>query len=190
MSDKKPLDQVILVDEQDQQIGTMDKVEAHRGEGKLHRAVSVYLFRKNGDKIELLIQQRSTKKIVGAGQWANTICGNVRPGETRPECALRRLREELGITKATVEPMYIFTYQVACNQEFSEHEIDQVFVGYYDGLVKPNPDEAQQVEWADWTELLAAEGNKLGDKELAPWFVWMLNDIDLIKEIQNFLDHD
>ena len=93
------LDQVTLVDEHDHQIGVMDKVEAHRGDGKRHRASSVFLFNKNG---ELLIQQRSKKKIVGALQWGNTCCGNVRPGESCEECALRRLREGLGITTATI----------------------------------------------------------------------------------------
>ncbi|MDQ5950941.1 MAG: isopentenyl-diphosphate Delta-isomerase, partial [Patescibacteria group bacterium] len=67
-------DQVTLITEQDEVIGTMDKIEAHRGDGKLHRASSVFLFKKSEDgEVELLVQQRSDKKIVGAGQWANTV---------------------------------------------------------------------------------------------------------------------
>lgn len=102
---------------------------------------------------ELLLQQRSSKKIVGAGMWANTVCGNVRPGESYEECAYRRLREELGIVDVHIEPIYKFEYHLQINQDFSEWEIDQVFVGWYDGQVNPNPDEAQDYMWADWEEI-------------------------------------
>jgi isopentenyl-diphosphate Delta-isomerase len=189
MSDNQhQLDQVILVDENDQEIGVMDKVEAHRGEGLLHRAISVYLFRKKGQDIELLVQQRSSKKIVGAGQWANTVCGNVRPGETRIECAHRRLKEELGIHQAHIIPLYTFTYQVRCNDQFSEHEIDQVFVGVFDGEINVNPDEAQQIDWIEWQALAGHTiGNEYGGKKLAPWFIWMLHDEALVKQLQHFV---
>src|SRR3989344_6441635 len=121
------LDQVILVDEADNQIGTMDKVAAHRGQGRLHRAISVFLFNDQG---QLLIQQRSQEKITAQGQWGNTCCGNVRPGESYQECAYRRLREELGIAEGvTLAPVRKFSYFARCGEEFSEREIDQVFVG-------------------------------------------------------------
>ena len=176
----KNLDQVILVNEKDEQIGSMDKIEAHRGKGTLHRAISVYLFNK---KAELLIQQRSAKKIVGAGQWANTVCGNVRPSETYQQCAYRRLAEELGIESQNVKikPIHKFQYQVKCNEEFSENEIDQVFLGFYDGKVKPNPYEVQQKRWINWQSLLAGKT----DLKLAPWFKIMLNDKKLLSIIKN-----
>lgn len=173
MTDLKSLDQVILVDENDQQIGVMDKVEAHRGEGKRHRAISVFLF---NEQDELLIQQRSNKKIVGAGQWANTCCGNVRPNETYQECALRRLSEELGITDVKIRSIYKFEYHTRCNDEFSEFEIDTVFVGEYNGVVTPNPDEVAKFEWKDGEKLLAelAEDKKsstdITKQKYAPWF--------------------
>ncbi len=150
------LDQVILVDELDHELGVMDKIEAHRGTGKLHRAISVFLFNVEG---ELLIQQRSSKKIVGAGQWANTCCGNVRPGETYLECASRRLREELGIDGRGEVPLALnvvtkFQYQVKCNEEFGEYELDTVFAGRYDGAIQPNPEEVNAIKWIDLQELL------------------------------------
>lgn len=148
------LDLVTLVDEHDNVIGEMDKVEAHHGEAKRHRASSVYLFRKNGNEIELLIQQRSSKKIVGANWWANTVCGNVRPAESYEECAYRRLKEELGIVKVQIKPIYKFEYHLQCNAEFSEWEVDQVFIGWYEGEVQPNPDEVQDFSWVKWSELL------------------------------------
>lgn len=168
-----PLDQVILVDENDQQIGTMDKVDAHRGDGLRHRAISVFLFNSEG---KLLIQERSQKKIVGAGQWANTCCGNVRPTESYQECALRRLREELGITDVQINPIHKFEYHTRCNAEFSEFEIDTVFFGEYDGEVTPNPDEVARVEWKEPSFLpqeLAEDKRTATDittQKYAPWF--------------------
>jgi isopentenyl-diphosphate delta-isomerase len=171
-----PLDQVVLVDELDNQIGIMDKTEAHRGQAQLHRAISVYLFNKHG---QLLIQQRSQKKIVGAGQWANTCCGNVRPGESYKECAERRLREELGIEGVALTPVLKFQYFAQCNHEFSEHEIDQVFVGNFDGEVHPHPVEVQATAWVELEEIVSSSSRY----ELAPWFVMMLENYQVRQKL-------
>ncbi|NCN24372.1 MAG: isopentenyl-diphosphate delta-isomerase [Candidatus Pacebacteria bacterium CG10_big_fil_rev_8_21_14_0_10_42_12] len=177
------LDKVILVNQKDEVIGEMDKMDAHRGEGKLHRAISVFLFRKLGDDVELLIQQRSAKKIVGAHQWANTVCGNVRPGETYEVCARRRLEEELGIIdpQLILTPAKKFQYQVKCNEEFSENEIDQIFTGWFDGELNINPDEVQKVDWISWQSL---QNGKYADLEYnwAPWFVIMMESAKEIYE--------
>lgn len=196
-----PLDLVTLVNESDEVIGSMDKMEAHRGDAKLHRCVSVYLF--HPDTKQLLIQQRATVKIVGADQWANTICGNVRPTESYEQCAYRRLQEELGITTAKIVPIYKFQYHLRCNAEFSEWEMDQVFFGWYDGIVQPNPTEAQAYAFVDWKELLQQSQSaavledefhtknirlkhiSLDEITLTPWLVWMLDDkklLDIIEE--------
>lgn len=171
------MDQVVLVDEQDKEIGVMDKVEAHRGEGKLHRAISVFLF---NAKKELLIQQRSEHKIVGTLQWANTCCGNVRPGESYEECANRRLREELGITGVKLTPIAKFQYQVKCNEEFSEREMDTVFIGRYDGEVVPNPREVKAYEWIDFT-LFYTE--RIEQRDIAPW-VKIMKEKEIVQKIQ------
>lgn len=158
-------DQVTLVNEQDEVIGTMDKIEAHRGDGKLHRAISVFLFRKNAaGEAEILIQRRSDKKIVGAGQWANTVCGNVWPYESYEECARRRLSFELGIDDVAIEDIQTFRYQVRCNEEFSENEIDHVFAGWFDDSVQPNVDEVADTEWILWNTI------KSDDSRWTPWF--------------------
>lgn len=169
-------DQVVLVDEHDVQIDVMDKIEAHRGDGKRHRASSVFLFNSNH---ELLMQQRSEKKIVGALQWANTCCGNVWPDESRADCAYRRLNIELGITQVTLRSVYTFEYHVKANAEFSEWEIDEVFVGTYDGDVSPNPDEVKQYRWVSQKEVEYWIQKK--DDSLAPWFVLMYEDERLQK---------
>lgn len=160
-------DQVVLVDKHDRQIGVMDKIEAHRHPAQLHRASSVLLFRQSNGELELLIQQRSKYKIVGALQWANTCCGNLRPGENYEQCAHRRLEEELGITKANLRKIKKFSYQIKCNQEFGEHEIDTVFVGQYDGEVNPNFNEVKSIEWIPTKKLITEL--KINPSNFAPW---------------------
>lgn len=179
-------DLVTLVTPDDLVIGSMDKLEAHRGIGKLHRAISVFLFRENPDgEVELLIQQRSVKKIVGALQWANTVCGNVWPGESYEACALRRLEAELGITNdeqgrpIVLHPVEKFQYQVKCNDEFSENEIDQVFMGWFAGVVMPNPDEVATTEWVSWEKVC----DRAVSKDWAPWFEIMLEKNDLLLKL-------
>jgi isopentenyl-diphosphate delta-isomerase len=149
---------VTLVDGQDQVIGEMDIFAAHRYPCHRHRASSVWLI---NDQAKVLLQLRSARKPVGAGWWNNAVCGNVKPGESYEECAIRRLREEIGVTEAEVKPAYKFEYRAWGNQEFAEHEVDQVFVGRYNGQTEPNPDEATETIWLPWSELqrvcLAAE---------------------------------
>lgn len=188
---------VTLIDPQDNPIGEADVLEAHRGEGKLHRAVSVLLFRKNPSnpqEKQLLIQQRSQQKIVGAGQWANTVCGNVRPDESHEQCAHRRLREELGIKNSENEialtEISVFQYQVKCNSEFSENEIDHVYVGEWDGQLNLNSDEVKDVLWVDWSVIKSWMGKETADFqgkkiELAPWFQIILQRDEVVTAIES-----
>lgn len=178
------LDQVVLVDESDHPLGVMDKHDAHRGAGQLHRAVSVFLFRKVDAGWQLLLQQRSSQKIVGAGQWSNTVCGNVRPGETYLECASRRLKEELGIVGVDLTPLTKFVYQVTCGSEMSEYEMDQFYGAVATELIlDTNPAEVISIDWLDWP-------NKVSDsskKEHTPWFNLFLAQPSLLTEVNNFL---
>src|SRR5579859_6686265 len=142
---------VVLVNEHDEVIGEMDKFAAHRHPAKLHRAISVWLVNSQG---QVLLQQRSAEKIVGAGWWGNTVCGNVWPRESYEACARRRLEVELGIVKGyELSKLFTFHYQAYANEMYGEHEIDTVFSGVYDGEVKPNPAEASAFVWIDIAEL-------------------------------------
>ncbi len=179
------LDQVILVDSSDNELGCMDKIEAHRGVGKLHRAISVFLF---NDANEVLLQQRSLQKIVGAQQWANTCCGNVRPGESYRACAERRLREELGITadqlREPLQELIKFEYFAKCNEHFSEREIDQVFIATFTGKVHQNPDEVLNSAWEKWSDIVSGACSY----DFAPWFKIMLERQDLLSKIAEKLE--
>jgi isopentenyl-diphosphate delta-isomerase len=188
-------DTVVLVNELDEVVGSMDKIEAHRGDGKLHRAISVYLFRKNPQtqQVELLVQQRSNKKIVGALCWANTVCGNVWPGESYEACALRRLDVELGITSdgsgkpIELQPVEKFQYQVKCNEEFSENEMDQVFVGWFSDSPSQNPDEVVGVEWVSWDALVDVQARKNMQKNWAPWFDIMMENKKIVHSLESYI---
>lgn len=187
---------VTLVNELDEVIGSAGLIEAHKGKGLLHRAISVFLFRKIGGKTELLVQQRSEQKIVGAHQWANTVCGNVLPGETYEQCAIRRLQQELGITfnVSSLTPLTKFRYQVQCNELYSENEIDQIFASWYEGGVIPNPAEVSKALWLPWKvfqEAMWATQKELewGHQQLklAPWFMMMLADTTVQEKIEAFI---
>ncbi len=124
---------VVLVNENDEQTGTMEKMEAHR-EPHLHRAFSVFLFNSQG---KMLLQQRAHKKYHSGGLWTNTCCSHPRPGEATLDAANRRLQEEMGIS-AGIHHAFSFTYQAEFDNGLVEHEFDHVFVGQFDGAIEPN----------------------------------------------------
>lgn len=128
---------VVLVDEQDNAIGVMEKMEAHRT-GRLHRAFSVFVFNENG---ELLLQRRAPGKYHSAGLWANTCCGHPRPGEELQDAAQRRLMEEMGI-RCALEPSFSFIYRADVGNGLHEYELDHVFTGRHSGTPRPDPQEA------------------------------------------------
>lgn len=176
-------DQVIVIDENNQVIGHMDKKQAHKNKGSLHRAISVFLF---NDKGELLIQKRSNQKIVAAGLWANTACGNVRPGETHLECAKRRLKEELNLKKNQLKKIGVVRYFHQFDNGYCENERDEIYVGKI--VEKPiiNADEVSDIKMANWDELLTQlkdNGNKY-----APWLKIIANDQFIVKSINEYIN--
>jgi len=149
---------VILVDRDDQQTGTMEKMEAHI-QGKLHRAFSVFIFNKKG---ELLLQRRADGKYHSGGKWTNTCCSHPRPGETTPEAAHRRLKEEMGIT-AELNFAFSFVYCTAIQDDIIENEYDHVFFGVTDALPVLNPDEVSSFKYISMAHLAAELKNNPGD---------------------------
>ena len=127
---------VILVNEQDEEVGTMPKMEAHI-EGKLHRAFSVFVFNTEG---QLLLQQRAADKYHSGGKWSNTCCSHPRPGEDTLDAAHRRLFEEMGMT-CELNEAFSFIYKVEMDGGLTEHEYDHVYVGISD--VPPVPNSAE-----------------------------------------------
>jgi isopentenyl-diphosphate delta-isomerase len=127
---------VILVNEKDEQIGLMEKMEAHE-KAVLHRAFSVFIFNSRG---EMLLQQRALQKYHSPGLWTNTCCSHPRDGETLEQATRRRLEEEMGM-QCELTKAFDFIYKSDVGQGLTEHELDHVFLGETDQEPKINPDE-------------------------------------------------
>lgn len=132
------MDQVILVDKMDNAIGTMEKMEAHE-KGLLHRAFSIFVFNQHG---EMLMQQRASHKYHSGGLWTNTCCSHPRPHESLEEATHRRLMEEMGFD-CDLEKAFSFIYKTTLDKGLSEHELDHVFIGYFDEEPIINPEEVE-----------------------------------------------
>ena len=161
------MEKVILVDKQDNEIGTEEKMKAHSNGGQLHRAISVFLF---NDKGETLLQQRASTKYHSKAKWANTCCSHPRPGEGNEAAAERRLVEEMGI-KAKLEERFVFPYHAEVGSGLTEQEYDHIFFGRYDGAPKPNKDEVQDWNWVSIEEF--SRWVKEKPEDFAAWVVLM-----------------
>jgi isopentenyl-diphosphate Delta-isomerase len=143
-----PMEQVILVNENDEETGIMEKMEAHE-KALLHRAFSVFIFNKEG---QMLLQQRAAKKYHSPQLWTNACCSHPRPGELTMAAAKRRLYEELGFETA-LDKIFEFTYKADFNNGLTEHEFDHVFTGTYDGIIKPDSREVLDYCYKSMTDI-------------------------------------
>jgi isopentenyl-diphosphate Delta-isomerase len=166
------MQQVILVNEQDEAIGVMEKMEAHE-KALLHRAFSVFLFNKEG---LMLLQQRALTKYHSPGLWTNACCSHPNPEEAVMDAALRRLHEELGFT-TKVEKAFHFMYKAVFDNGLTEHEFDHVFVGVYDGDMQLNKEEVSAITYKSMNEIAA-------DLEAVPhvYTEWFKIAFPLLKE--------
>jgi len=142
------LEQVILVDRHDMEIGRADKLPAHRL-GYLHRAVSICII---DDRGRMLLQRRAAEKYHSAALWANACCSHPRPGEATDKAALRRLPEELGFSC----PLFWTAqthYRANVGGDLIEDELVHLFIGVYNGEVNPDPKEVDNVRWMPYMEL-------------------------------------
>jgi len=135
-------EQVILVNEYDEQIGLMPKLEAHE-KAVLHRAFSVFVF---NNKNELMLQQRALHKYHSPGLWTNTCCSHQRDGESNLQAGIRRLQEEMGFVTPLKETIS-FIYKAPFDNGLTEHELDHIMVGSYEDAPIINPDEVADWKW-------------------------------------------
>lgn len=130
------MSQVILVNEADEPIGTMGKMQAHE-EGLLHRAFSIFIFNSDGD---MLLQQRALSKYHSGGLWTNACCSHPLPGEDTIVAANRRLKEEMGF-ETSLHKAFSFLYKTIFDNGLTEHEVDHVYTGIFEGEIKPDAQE-------------------------------------------------
>lgn len=157
------MEQVILVDEDNREMGSLEKMEAHE-KAILHRAFSVFVFNRQQ---ELLLQRRALNKYHSGGLWTNTCCSHPRPGEETHSAAARRLEEEMGFTTPLTE-IFQFIYKAGFDNGLTEHEFDHVFAGYYEGEMNPDPEEV--MEKAYWAMDKIAEQIEKSPESFTVWF--------------------
>jgi isopentenyl-diphosphate Delta-isomerase len=139
---------LILVDENDREIGVMEKMPVHR-QGLLHRAFSVFIFNSGG---QLLLQQRADEKYHSAGLWSNTCCSHPLKGENLSDTIQRRLEEEMGM-RCNLEFMFSFIYKTNLQNDLIEHELDHVYFGVTDDQPVLNPYEVKDWKYIDLADL-------------------------------------
>lgn len=150
------MNNVILVDTDDHQIGVCEKLAAHQ-QGLLHRAFSIFVFREADDgQLEVLLQQRAADKYHSAGLWSNACCSHPKPGETVLTAARRRLQEEFGFC-TPLKQVGSFIYNATLDHGMTEYEYDHVLVGMFDDeTIQPNPEEISNYQWVNIKKLIAS----------------------------------
>ena len=156
-------EKVILVNEQDEPIGLMPKMEAHE-KAVLHRAFSVFIFNQKG---ELMLQQRALHKYHSPGLWTNTCCSHQREGESNIAAGTRRLQEEMGF-EVPLEELFSFIYKAPFDNGLTEHELDHVMVGYSEVAPQINPEEVAAWKWMDMDAI--AEDIEAQPDHYTAWF--------------------
>tara|TARA_B100000579_G_scaffold378354_1_gene345012 strand:+ start:19 stop:549 length:531 start_codon:yes stop_codon:yes gene_type:complete len=162
-------EKVVLVDEDDNQIGLMPKMEAHL-KGKLHRAFSIIIF--NSDR-KILLQKRASTKYHTPNLWSNTCCSHQREGEDNINAGKRRLNEEMGFV-TNLYNFSSFIYRVEFSNGLIEHENDHIMLGVFDGNPKPNPNEVDEWKWIDIDILV--EDMQINPDHYTAWFTIIMNN--------------
>ena len=154
---------VILVDKHDNQLGLMEKIEAHK-KAVLHRAFSVFILNDNN---ELLIQQRALSKYHSPALWTNTCCSHPRDGESVLDAGARRLKEEMGF-ETKLDSLLSFVYRAKFDNGLTEHEFDHVLFGYYND--DPSINKLEVMDWK-WVNLDFLKNDIITNSELYTiWF--------------------
>ncbi|MCF8341254.1 MAG: isopentenyl-diphosphate Delta-isomerase [Chitinophagaceae bacterium] len=164
------MEEVILVSPQDEEMGYMEKMEAHQL-GLLHRAFSVFLFNSKG---EMLLQKRAISKYHSGGLWTNACCSHPRKGETIEQAASRRTREELGC-EPELQKIHTFIYKAALDNNLTEHEFDHVLVGNYEGEMNLNVNEVSEIVYLP-IQQIRQEMNEQPDK-FTVWFKIIFEEV-------------
>ncbi len=157
---------VVLVDEQNNQIGLAPKDAVHTTDTPLHRGFSVFVINSKG---ELLLTKRASTKKTFPDVWTNTVCGHPAPGESAVDAARRRLKAELGLEIASIKEIAPYRYRFADAKGIVENEICPILVAYHDRDPNPNNQEVSSWRWAPWQQFLK-DINKTPE-DFSPWSI-------------------
>jgi len=164
---------VVLVDDQNNPIGTAEKESVHTTDTPLHRAFSLFLF---NSKRQILLTKRAATKKTFPGMWTNAVCGHLSPNESTVDAATRRLMDELGIGGVAITEVAPYRYRFADKSGIVENEICPILVGVYDGDPAPNPDELDAWKWMDWDEFL----REISDNP-EPYSPWSREEAEILR---------
>lgn len=170
---------VVLVDEKDNVLGYGEKFVTHKIPVALHRAISILIF--NKDKSQMLVTKRADDKPTWGGFWSNAVCTHPFPEETYQEAAERRIFEELGFKTKLTESFYFIYDALMQNKIWGEHELDHVFVGFYDGPINQDPAEVSDYKWVKIEEL--KKGLKDNPDKYTPWFKIITEKYEIISKL-------
>ncbi|BAV94941.1 isopentenyl-diphosphate Delta-isomerase [Ichthyobacterium seriolicida] len=174
--------QVILVDEKDNFLGTTGKGKAHK-EGLLHRAFSIFIINSKG---EIMLQKRAKTKYHSPLLWTNTCCSHQIYGETSLQAGRRRLMEEMNIDCELVQ-VFSFVYKADLDRGLTEHEFDHVLFGYFNGEPILNPDEVEDWKWISIAEI--KRDIKINEMEFTPWLKIILDKFSHFFEPENIMNY-
>jgi isopentenyl-diphosphate delta-isomerase len=164
-------EQVVLLDEDGNAIGTAGKAEVHGPDTPLHLAFSCYVFDAAG---RLLVTQRALAKPTFGGVWTNSCCGHPGPGEPIADAVRRRVRQELGLDLDRLRLMLPgFRYRAVVpsgpHAGTVENEMCPVFVATAATDPQPDPTEVEAWEWVPWSQF--RDDVLTGRREVSQWCV-------------------
>lgn len=168
-------EEIVLVDLDDHITGYASKSSVHQ-KGMLHRAFSVFIT----DGSKMLLQKRNLNKYHSGGLWTNACCSHQRKDEELETAVHRRLEEELGFD-CPLKEMFTFVYRTSFKGGVTEYELDHVFLGFYNGEIRENPDEIDEVRWADY-KTLKNELERVPE-EFSSWFI--ISAPKILKHLEN-----
>jgi isopentenyl-diphosphate Delta-isomerase len=174
------MSKLILVNRQDYPLGEVGKLEAHLGEGQLHRAFTAILI---NSKKEILLTQRSLKKPLWPTFWDGSFSSHPWVGEAVDQACQRRSLEELGVKTADYQPLFTFYYQSRWSEHFSEHEYNHILFASYDGELSPEPEEISAWKWLGWEQVQA--WMKGEPHVMAPWWQLIFEKIEKNQKLQS-----
>ena len=171
---------IICVDKNDNEVGHVEKMEAHI-KGLLHRALSIFVF---NEKNELLLQKRYSGKYHSPGLWTNTCCTHPNKNESTDDAAIRRLQEEMGFS-CELKEVFSFMYYIKFDNDLIEHEFDHVYFGRYSNEISINPLEVEDYKWISLDNIKV--DLKTNPDNYTFWFKYIIeNHIKEIEENLNF----
>ncbi|TDB92094.1 isopentenyl-diphosphate Delta-isomerase [Actinomadura sp. 7K534] len=172
------VEEIVLLNADDEAVGTAPKGASHHRDTPYHLAFSCYVVDTEG---RVLITQRALGKRTFPGVWTGSCCGHPGPGENLRSAVLRRLRDELGMDEASLASVSFtsvlpgFQYRAVAEDGTVENERCPVLRATVpaNGPVRPNPEEVERAEWWSWERCL-----ELVDRpQASPWYRLQLAEL-------------